>query len=247
MSVHVTLDESIAVIELDNPERRNAIDLATATELVEACESVDRDPSVGAVVLRGVGGYFCSGGDRRVLARSGQAPLSKRNFDDISLLYQSFTRVGEVTVPTVAAVRGGAVGAGLNLALAADVRVVARDATLTPGFLDIGLHPGGGHMHLLSHFGGPQTAAAVGMLGATIDGARAAELGLAWEAVADADVEDRSIELVRAISRDPDLARQAKRSLTLQTRSPGIGWAAAVQVERVAQLWSFGRSMDPQQ
>lgn len=245
MSVRLSVEDHVAVIELDNPGRRNAIDLNVAASLIEACDEVDHDPHVGGVVIQGAGGYFCSGGDRRVLTRSSQAPLDRQNYDDISALYRSFTRVGELTVPTVAAVRGGAVGAGLNLALAADVRVVAADAVLAPGFLDIGLHPGGGHLHLLSRLAGPQAAAAVGVMGATVDGRGAVRLGLAWEAVDDADVEPKSIELVRRVASDPDLARQAKRSLMLEAHAPSSGgWPAAVEIERVAQLWSFARLAD---
>ena len=67
-------------------------------------------------------------------------------------------RVGELAPPTIAAIRGGAVGAGLNLALATDLRVVAEDAALLSGFIPIGLHPGGGHTALLGRLGSREAA-----------------------------------------------------------------------------------------
>ncbi|WP_407653009.1 enoyl-CoA hydratase-related protein [Baekduia soli] len=91
--------------------------------------------------------------------------------------------------------RGGAVGAGLNLALATDLRVVADDAKLLSGFLPIGLHPGGGHSALLARGVGRETANAMQLFGATVVGAQAVELGLAWAAVPAADVDATALAL----------------------------------------------------
>src|SRR5918997_1342768 len=115
-------------------------------------------------------------------------PAAPDAFSGLGTVYRSFARVGELEPPTIAAVRGGAVGAGVNLAFATDVRVVGRDAKLISGFLPIGLHPGGGHAALLGRTGAREAAAALALFGERIDGARAAELGLAWEAVEDGQV-----------------------------------------------------------
>lgn len=160
----------------------------------------------------------------------------------MSTLYDSFVKFGFLEVPTVAAVRGGAVGAGLNLALAADVRVVADNASLVPGFIRLGYHPGGGHMHLLNRVAGPDAAAAIGMMGATIDGTRAAQIGLAWTTCPDAEVETCARDLLTLIAKDPALVRHAKRSYLYQTRAAGTEWHTSVQIERVAQMWSFARA-----
>ncbi len=240
--VTTTVADGVAVIELNNPARRNAIDVACARALVAACDAVDADPAVGAAVIRGAGGHFCSGGDRDDLDAATRAPLDTANLDRISALYDAFVRVGALAVPTVAAVRGAAVGAGLNLALAADLRVVAHDAKLVPGFVRIGFHPGGGHMHLLHRAAGPDAAAALGMLGLAISGTRAAEIGLAWEACDDADVESRAAALLAAAATDPELARHTKASYLAETRSASMDWPTALRIERVPQLWSFGRA-----
>ena len=93
-----------------------------------ACEELDARPEVGAVVVRGEGGFFCAGGDRGTLEAAGRDPADPEVYAGLGAVYRSFARVGELEAPTVAAVRGGAVGAGLNLMLATDVRIVARDA-----------------------------------------------------------------------------------------------------------------------
>ena len=181
--------DGVAVLSLDAPERRNALTVEMADELVAACEELDADPTVGAVVVRGEGGFFCAGGDRATLDEAGRDPADPEVYAGLGAVYRSFARVGELEAPTVAAVRGGAVGAGLNLMLATDLRVVARDARIISGFLPIGLHPGGGHGALLGRTGAREAAAALALFGERIDGERAAELGLAWAAVDDEDVE----------------------------------------------------------
>jgi enoyl-CoA hydratase len=168
-----------------------------AEALVAACDEVDADSALGAVVVRGEE-FFCAGGDRGTLAAAGRDPAAPETFSGLGAVYRSFARVGELEPPTIAAIRGGAVGAGLNLALATDLRVIASDALLISGFIPIGLHPGGGHGALLGRTGVREAAAALALFGERIDGARAAELGLAWAAVDDAEVDE--FEIVSAPS-----------------------------------------------
>jgi enoyl-CoA hydratase len=125
--------------------------------------------------------------------------------------------------------------------LATDLRIVADDARLISGFLRIGLHPGGGHFGLLARRAGAEAAAAAGLFGEEISGLRAAQLGLAWEAVPSEQVEERAAELARRPARDPRLARKAVASLRTELGPPQLPWAAALEVERGAQLWSLRR------
>ena len=239
--VRLEREDGVAVITLDAPERRNALTADMAAELVSACEEADGDASVGAVVVRGEGGFFCAGGDRATLAAAGQDPAAPETFEGLGVVYRSFKRVGELEPPTVAAVRGGAVGAGLNLALATDVRIVANDALLVSGFLPIGIHPGGGHGALLGRMGNRETAAALALFGERIDGRRAAELGLAWSALDDGEVEDAALELAKRAAADPELARRTAYSLRSELGPPALPWAAGLELERASQMWSLRR------
>ncbi|HZC12566.1 MAG TPA: enoyl-CoA hydratase-related protein [Thermoleophilaceae bacterium] len=234
-------DNGLALLTLDAPERRNALTLAMAGELVAACEELDADASVGAVVVRGAEGFFCAGADRATLAAAGRDPADPEVYAGLGAIYRSFARVGEMEAPTVAAVRGGAVGAGLNLMLAADLRIVGRDARIVSGFLPIGLHPGGGHGALLGRTGIREAAAAMALFGERIEGERAAELGLAWAAVDDADVEETAIELAARAGADPELARRTAASLRTVLGPPALPWAAALELERASQMWSMRR------
>jgi enoyl-CoA hydratase len=239
--VLLTREAGVATVTLNAPERRNALDRAAALALGEACELIDADPEVGAVVVRGADGYFCSGGHRGMLAAAGRSPTGPEEFATMTDVYGSFRRVGALEPPTIAAVRGGAIGAGLNLALATDLRIVATDAVLMSGFMRLGLQPGGGHGLLLSRGGGNETTAALTMFGERMDGARAAELGLAWEAPADADVEARALELAAVPAADPELARRTARTVRLETTGRGSDWDAALELERTGQMWSMHR------
>src|SRR3954452_23409472 len=234
-------DGGVATITLNAPARRNALTVAMAGALVEACEAIDADPAVGAVVVRGAGGYFCAGGDRDTLAAAGEDPAAPDTFTGMGRIYRSFARVGELEPPTVAAVQGGAVGAGLNLLLATDLRVVARDARIASGFLPIGLHPGGGHGALLGRAGSREAAAGLALFGQRIDGEQAVARGLAWEAVDAADVDARARELAAVPAADPELARRTARSLRTVLGPPALPWAAALELERGAQMWSMRR------
>lgn len=239
--VEVALEDGVAVVTLCAPKRRNALTPEMARELVAACEGLDADPGVGAVVVRGQGGSFCAGAHRDALARAGEDPATERNYEDLGAVYRAFARVGELAAPTIAAVRGAAIGAGVNLALATDLRVVAEDARLMPGFLRIGIHPGGGHFTLVGRLGGRETAAALGLFGQELSGRDAARLGLAWEALPDSEVEARAMELARTAAADPELSRRATALLRLELGPPAISWPAALEAERATQMWSLRR------
>jgi len=234
-------DDGIAVLTLNAPERRNALTVAMAEALTAACEEIDADGSLGAVVVRGAGGYFCAGGDRGTLAEAGRDPAEDERYRGMSAIYRSFARVGELAPPTVAAIRGGAVGAGLNLALATDLRVVAEDAKLLSGFIPIGLHPGGGHTALLGRLGSREAAAALTLFGERLTGAEAVERGLAWSAVSDGEVDGAALALAAVPAEDPELARRTAASLRAVTGPPALPWNAALELERASQMWSMRR------
>lgn len=245
MEIRTDRDGGVAIVTLAAPDRRNALTVEMAQELTAVCEALDADPGVGAVVIAAEGKTFCAGGDRATLAAAGEDPAAGVNFAGLTAIYRAFTRVGELEAPTIAAVAGHAVGAGLNLALATDLRVVARDVVLTSGFIPIGLHPGGGHTALLGRTGAREAAAALALFGEKIDGTRAVELGLAWRAVETGQVLETAVGLARIPAADPEMARRTARSLRLVNGPPALPWPAALEAERAAQMWSMRRKASP--
>src|SRR5829696_3039628 len=207
--VLLEMEGGVAIVTLNAPDRRNALTPAMADDLIATFEEVDAKPEVGALVIKAEGKSFCAGGDIATLTSAGKDPAAPEAYEGMGKIYDSFYRLGQVKVPTVAAVRGSAVGAGMNMLLAADLRIVANDARLLCGFLKRGMHPGGGHFVILSRLIGREAAAAMAIFGEEINGTKAVELGLAWESVDEAEVEKRALELARRVAADPELARVA--------------------------------------
>ena len=240
--VLLDIDQGVATITLNAPDRLNALTVAMGRELVAAMDAVDADPSVGCLVVRGEGRAFCAGAHLGTLMDAGTDPAEPNNYADLRSLYQSFVRLGRVGCPTIASVRGAAVGAGMNLMLATDLRIVATDARLISGFLKRGLHPGGGHFMLLNRVAGREAAAAMAVFDEEVSGARAVQLGLAWEVVAPEDLDVRTLELARRVARDPELARAAVTSFRSETGASQMPWDVALQFERSTQMWSMRRT-----
>ncbi|MBY6062393.1 enoyl-CoA hydratase/isomerase family protein [Microbacterium esteraromaticum] len=238
----VTLERrsNVAVLTLVNPSARNAITPGMGDILCELCDQLDADPTIGAVVVRGADGQFCAGADRRTWDPTADQS-DEEQYGAFTSIYSAFTRVGTLKAPTIAAVRGSAVGAGLNLAMSTDLRIVADSARLMAGFMRIGLHPGGGFFTLLNRLTQREATAALGIFSEEVNGTRAMNLGLAWDSVADDAVEDRAFELAERAAQDPELARQFVRSFRTETDGPGLTWEAAVHFERATQMWSQRR------
>ena len=236
--------ECVAVLTLNAPQRRNSLTELMAGDLLDACAEIDGDPSIGAVVVRGAGGYFCSGGDRATLASVGASPARDEAFRVLGRIYDSFRRVGSLLPPTIAAIEGGAVGAGLNLAMATDLRLVAIDARLMSGFMPIGLHPGGGHVTLVGRAGGREVTNAMVLFGESLTGLDCVNHGLAWEALPGDKVFERALELAARAAADSDLSRRVARSTRLELGPPVLAWDAALELERASQMWSMQRKHD---
>jgi enoyl-CoA hydratase len=238
---HVRVDrrERVAVVTLVDRERRNAMTATMVAEIVETFDSLEADASVGAVVITGEPPAFCSGADVAALGSLSdeQTEGGRRS---IASIYEGFLRVLRSSLPTVAAVNGPAVGAGLNLALACNVRLAGESARFDTRFLRIGLHPGGGHAWMLDRAIGPQAAAAMVLFGQRLDGARAAEVGLAWACHPDDELVDRAVDLAsNAASVPRELSAAAAATLREVPWQPDFDAAVATEVTR--QTWSLGQ------
>jgi enoyl-CoA hydratase len=238
--VGYSVTDGVAVISLEAHSRRNALGVAIAEDLIAAVERVDADDSVGALVLTG-GPTFCAGADRDVMRANSDDPSLDANYRAIETIYSSFVRVAAAKVPTVAAVRGAAIGGGLNLAMATDIRIVGHETRIVSGFSSLGLHPGGGHFVLLHSLVGREATAALGVFGDEIDGRRAVELGLAWKSVDDREVDAVALSYALRAAKDPELARRVVASMRREIAPPGLPWDAGLEVERAPQMWSFRR------
>jgi enoyl-CoA hydratase len=236
---HVEIDrhDDVAVVRLVDHERRNALSLTLVAAIVAAFDELEADDTIGAAIVTGAPPAFCSGADTTSLGRLASTDDAAER-GSIVTVYDAFLRVLNSSLPTIAAVDGPAVGAGFNLALACDLRLVGPTARFDSRFLRIGLHPGGGHLWMLERAIGPQAAAACVLFGAPIDAPRAVELGLAWSSHESAALLDAAIALgARAASAPKPLVARTKASLRRVPWQPDF--ETAVRTELDAQTWSL--------
>ena len=241
MSVRIEVADGVGVLTLDNPDRRNVLNADTVQRIITAFEDFEaEDSGVTAVVVTGAPPAFCAGADLSNLQAGGESAAGGGGESAMRSIYEGFLRVGRSPLPTIAAVNGAAVGAGMNLAMVCDVRIAARRAKFDTRFLQLGLHPGGGHTWMLERIVGPQTAAAMVLLGEVLDGEAAARAGLVWKVVDDDALLDAARELAgRAAAAPRELVKRVKQTLRAV---PDIDvHEEAVDLELAAQMWSLAQ------
>jgi enoyl-CoA hydratase len=226
--VAVAVRRGVGIVRLCDPDRRNALSTAMSEDLAVGVQRV-LEEGVGAIALVADPPAFCAGGSLDELLAD-RPPLRDR--------YRGFLALAEAPVPRVAAVAGAAVGAGVNLALACDVILTAPRARFDLRFLDLGIHPGGGHLWRLRQRVGNQGVAAMVLFGETLDGHQAVNAGLAWRCVEASDLESTAVDLAqRAASRPGELVQ---RTLATMRSSDGVlDPTTAFELELEAQLWSM--------
>ncbi|MGW6935546.1 enoyl-CoA hydratase [Lentzea sp. NPDC054927] len=163
-------NDSVAVITINDPDRRNALTIDLSRELADKVE--EGEQTANALIITGAPPAFCAGADLTQLGNSKDEGLKQ--------IYRGFLAVANATIPTIAAVNGAAVGAGLNLALAADVRIAGPKARFDARFLQLGIHPGGGMTWMLQRITDKQTATAMTLFGQILDADQAVAKGLAY-------------------------------------------------------------------
>jgi enoyl-CoA hydratase len=175
---------TITHVSLNRPAQANALDVAMGEELDAALKLAIREPEVRVIVLSGEGKHFSAGGDFAFIEDTTRLPREQVR-ERMLRFYRLYLSVLDVPVPTLALVHGSAIGAGLCLALACDLRVGTRNSRLGANFLRVGLHPGMGATLLLPHVVGPARAARLLSTAEVVNAEAALELGLLGELVDD--------------------------------------------------------------
>lgn len=203
--------EGVALVVLDQPDRRNAMSEPMTTAWGEAMAALRRDPDVRCVVVTGEGDVFCAGGDLSWIGGEPGAGVAQLR-DRMATFYRTWLSVRDLDVPTVAAVNGHAVGAGFAIALACDLRVVAEDARLSVPFTSLGLHPGMATTWLLPELAGPAVARDMLLAGRVLTGVEAVALGLAGRAVPAAQVLDEALATAARVAAAAPLATRLTKA-----------------------------------
>ena len=227
--VLLDIADGVATITLNNPDERNTMTAPMVSEIVAAMDRIEADENIGAIVVTGTAPAFCAGANLGNLAEA--------DGESLGVIYEGFLRIARSPLPTIAAVNGAAAGAGMNLALGCDVRIAARRAKFDTRFLQLGIHPGGGHTWMLRRIVGPQAAMAAVLFGEILDGAEAERVGLAYKCVDyDKLLEAAHALGARAASAPRELAIETKK--TIAAMANVVTHTEAVAAELVPQLWS---------
>ncbi len=222
----------VRTLTLDDDSKRNAIGPLMQEQLVEAVEMLDADQEARCLIVAGAGKAFCAGGDLASVFDP-EDPPSRMRARALET-YESFLGIRRLPFPTIAAVDGAAIGAGLNLALVCDVTISGPRARFGVTFSKLGIHPGGGCTYFLTRALGTGRALRLMMLGAIIDGREAFEIGLADDFSEDPLA--AAGELAEAVAAlEPNLVRDMKTAVSIAAVD---GFAATVGFESWSQTGS---------
>lgn len=196
------LADKVATITLNRPERMNALNFTLLTELAEAVNQAQADGAC-ALVLTGSGNAFCSGAD--LIGDGSGMP------DDLGALLETYyfpfvKALADSNIPVISAINGPAVGAGLSVALAGDITIMARSAYLLLAFANIGLVPDAGATWLVAKSAGRAKALEMALLGEKVLAEQAVDLGLVTRVVDDEAVKAEAMKIASKLANGPSVA-----------------------------------------
>lgn len=214
-----TRRDGVLTLTLNRPERRNAMTPAMNEALAAQLHAAETSDLVGAVVITGAGGAFCAGGDVKAFnERGGEGGAAATAADPGRVAAQQSAqratvgRIYRLAKPVVAALPGGAAGAGLGFALAADLRIGCPRTVLATAFAGVGLSGDYGVAWLLSALVGPSRARELMFLGDRVDSGRALHLGLLNQCVAEDELPDAAFALASRLANGPQTALRAMKT-----------------------------------
>lgn len=231
MSILVETRGRVAIITLNDPDRRNTVTAEMNDAMIEAVAQAEADDNIGALVLTGAGSAFCAGALLDDL-------LGAQSEEELGRIYRGFLAVAHSSLPTIAAVNGAAVGAGMNLALAADMILAGESARFDSRFHQIAIHSGGGHTWRLANITDLQTAKAMVLFGERLSGQQAADAGIAWKCVADDELLDAAVAYAETAAKAPK-GLVAKTKATFGALASVQGSQQAVDLETAPQFWAM--------
>jgi enoyl-CoA hydratase/carnithine racemase len=204
----------VATLTLNRPERSNAFTLAMINEWRAALVEAEQDSNVKVIVVTGAGKAFCAGGDARAMAdRAEEGAIAQKDFlwRNVHTIALTLERLDK---PVIAAINGAARGAGLDMALMCDIRLIAESATVAESYINLGLVAGDGGSWLLPRLVGIDWALELCWTGEVLSAKQALDLGLVTHVVPDGELMNATLELARKIAGQPqDAVRMFKRAI----------------------------------
>lgn len=236
------IKEQVAIIRLNLPKQLNALTNQMIDDLMGVCERITESQEIRAAVITGMGKGFCAGGDLEELKTCYGGPVGfARHMERVSRL---MIALDELPVPLIAAVNGAAVGAGMNIALCADLVIASEKAKFSEIFANIGSVPDLGGTYFLPRLVGRQRAKELIFSARMVSAEEALHLGLVTQVVAHEQLEETVLALAEKLAKGPTSAYALAKKLV--NKSFEISLAAALHDEGMAQAIS-GSSQDFQE
>jgi len=224
-----------AVLTLNAPQRRNVLSAELVAAVGRAVDDIEADPESRCIVVTGAGPAFCAGAELSTLEKAADG-----DFAGVRVVYDGFLRILRSPLVTIAAVNGSAVGAGLNLALACDLRLAGEHALFDSRFAKLRIHPGGGNLWMLTRAVGAQRATLATVFGERWDAQAALAAGLVAAVYPAEELVPATIALGRRL--DGQEPAYVKRLIqTVRESISTLGHADALTAETAAQEWSTTR------
>jgi 2-(1,2-epoxy-1,2-dihydrophenyl)acetyl-CoA isomerase len=230
------IEDGVAWLTLNRPHAANTIDAPMAAAFRAAITELNEDSRVRALVLGGAGKMFCAGGDlQRFAKEEDKAPAYIEAL--ITDFHAALTMLETFRAPVIAAVHGAAAGAGMGLALTADIVIAAESSRFVMAYTRSGLTPDGGTSWILPHLVGLRRALELTLLNRTLTAAEALEFGMITELAPDDKLDARAAELALEMARGPTQAYVSARRLLRQAHHND--YATHLKAEAAAIVASF--------
>jgi 2-(1,2-epoxy-1,2-dihydrophenyl)acetyl-CoA isomerase len=221
--------DGVATLTLNRPETLNALNRQLIEDMTAALDKIEADEDIRCLLITGAGRGFCSGAD--LADPSGSGGDLGDMLDD---MYNPFgERLRQLKVPIVAAVNGPCAGAGMSIAMAADIIIAGKSASFLQAFSNIGLVPDVGATYYLPRLVGGARAAGMMLLGEKLPADKAHEWGLVWEVVEDNRLLEAAEKVAKKLGRGPTVGLNLIRGLL--DASEGNSFAAQMEIEARAQ------------
>ncbi|MEY8414830.1 enoyl-CoA hydratase-related protein [Tissierella praeacuta] len=211
--INYNLDSGIVNIELNTPENLNALEGTMLDELSKVFDIAAYDDSVKVVVISGNGKAFSAGGDINSMKEMANGTSSVNFGDAMERLKTCALKLRSVEKPVIASIHGAAAGAGFNLALLCDFRIVSDNTNFIQAFINIGLIPDMGGVYSLSRILGVAKATELVMLGRAVNADEALNLGIATKVVKYEDLKDETKKFANKLSTLPSVALKHMKKL----------------------------------
>jgi enoyl-CoA hydratase len=219
-------DDGVALIRINRPEARNALNMATRKALAAVFEAFHDDSSVRSIVLTGNEQAFAAGADLKEFIDAGPVEMLRRRSE------RYWNAVARTPQPVIAAINGYALGGGLELAMCCDIIVAGESAKLGQPEVRVGIMPGAGGTQRLTRAVGKFHAMRLCLTGRSIVAGEAHQMGLVSQVVPDAEVVDAALEMARDLARLPPLALMQIKEAILAAQDASLG--AGLMLERKA-------------